>query len=49
MTELFNHTFDSKYQFPRLADTKINGMHLDDLRQCVNDFKNYQKNRTVVD
>ena len=26
MTELFNHTFDSKYQFPRLADTKINGM-----------------------
>ena len=33
MTDLFNHIFDSKYQFPKLAETKMNGMrfyHVDE-------------------
>ena len=26
MTKIFKHIFDSKYQFPKLAETKMNGM-----------------------
>tara|TARA_Y100000817_G_scaffold306713_1_gene292217 strand:- start:345 stop:1034 length:690 start_codon:yes stop_codon:yes gene_type:complete len=26
MTKIFKHVFDSKYQFPKLAETKMNGM-----------------------
>ena len=35
MTKIFKHVFDSKYQFPKLAETKINDLNAADIDGAI--------------